>query len=136
LLPGQLNSQYLFTQKGKCMTDITIYHNPRCSKSRATLALLENNKAANTIVVINYLETPPSMQTLQQIIALLGFGSARQLMRTTEAQYKALALKDESREAVLLKAMVENPQLIERPIVLANGKAVIGRPPESALDIL
>lgn len=136
MLPGQLNSQYLFTQKGKCMTDITIYHNPRCSKSRATLALLENNKAANTIVVINYLETPPSMQTLQQIIALLGFGSARQLMRTTEAQYKALALKDESREAVLLKAMVENPQLIERPIVLANGKAAIGRPPESALDIL
>ena len=118
------------------MTDITIYHNPRCSKSRATLALLENNQAANTIVVINYLETPPSVQTLQQIIALLGFSSARQLMRTTEAQYKALALKDEQNEEMLLKAMVENPQLIERPIVLANGKAAIGRPPESALDIL
>lgn len=118
------------------MTDITIYHNPRCSKSRATLALLENNENANTIVVINYLETPPSAQTLQQIIALLGFSSARQLMRTKETEYKTLALKDEQSEEILFKAMVENPQLIERPIVLANGKAAIGRPPESVLDIL
>ncbi len=116
------------------MTDITIYHNPRCSKSRETLALLENKSDA--IVVIKYLETPPSVETLQQIIGLLGFTSARQLMRCKEELYKTLALKDENSESVLLKTMVENPKLIERPIVLANGKAAIGRPPESVLDII
>ena len=116
------------------MTDITIYHNPRCSKSRETLALLENKSDA--IVVIKYLETPPSVETLQQIIGLLGFTSARQLMRCKEELYKTLALKDENSESLLLKTMVENPKLIERPIVLANGKAAIGRPPESVLDII
>lgn len=116
------------------MTDITIYHNPRCSKSRETLALLENEDL--NISVIKYLETPPDIDTLQQIITLLGFDSPRQLMRTKEEIYKKLALKDEKNESVLLKAMVENPKLIERPIVLANGKAAIGRPPESVLEII
>ena len=116
------------------MTDITIYHNPRCSKSRETLALLKNKNV--NITVIKYLETPPNIETLQQIITLLGFNSARQLMRTKEEIYKTLALKDENDESVLLKTMVENPKLIERPIVLANGKAAIGRPPESVLDII
>ena len=116
------------------MTDITIYHNPRCSKSRATLALLENENV--NITVINYLETPPDIATLQQIIGLLGFDSPRQLMRTKEVIYKTLALKDEKDESVLLKKMVENPKLIERPIVLANGKAAIGRPPEAVLEII
>ena len=116
------------------MTDITLFHNPRCSKSRATLALLESKDL--NITVIKYLETPPDIDTLQQIIALLGFNSARQLMRTKEEIYKTLALKDEKDESALLKAMVENPKLIERPIVLANGKAAIGRPPEAVLEII
>jgi len=116
------------------MTDITIYHNPRCSKSRETLMLLE--KANVNINIIKYLETPPDITTLQQIITLLGFNSARQLMRTNESIYKELQLKEEKDEAILLKAMVENPKLIERPIVLANGKAAIGRPPQAVLDII
>lgn len=116
------------------MTEITIYHNPRCSKSRETLALLENEDL--NITVIKYLDTPPDIETLQQLITLLGFDSARQLMRTKEKIYKELALKDEMDESVLLQAMVENPKLIERPIVLANGKAAIGRPPAAVLDII
>ena len=116
------------------MTDVTIYHNPRCSKSLETLALLENTDA--NITIIKYLDTPPSVDTLQQILTQLGFDSARQLMRTKEAIYKELGLKEENKEAALLSAMIENPKLIERPIVLANGKAAIGRPPESVLAIL
>jgi len=116
------------------MTDIIIYHNARCSKSRQTLALLEQqNKNIN---IVNYLETPPSVEQLKNIITLLGFVSARQLMRTKEALYKELSLDDENDESVLLNTMLKNPKLIERPIVLANGKAAIGRPPESVLDII
>lgn len=116
------------------MTEITLYHNPRCSKSRETLALLENTNAR--LIVINYLEMPPTIEKLQQIIALLGFTSARQLMRTKDECYKTLALIDENNELVLLKNMVDHPKLIERPIVMANGKAAIGRPPESVLAII
>lgn len=116
------------------MTDITIYHNPRCSKSRETLALIKNK--SDSITIVKYLETPPDLATLKQIIEQLGFSSARQLMRTKEDIYKALSLKEESDEAVLLNAMINNPKLIERPIVIANGKAAIGRPPESVLDII
>lgn len=116
------------------MSDITIYHNPRCSKSRETLAILESK--SDSISIIKYLETPPSIETIQTLINLLAFSSARQLMRHKEDLYKALALKDEDDELALIKAMVAHPQLIERPIVIANGKAVIGRPPESVLDIL
>ena len=116
------------------MTDITIYHNPRCSKSRETLTLLENE--AVNINIIKYLETPPDIATLQQIIKLLGFDSARQLMRTNESIYKELQLKEVKDERILVKAMVENPKLIERPIVLANGKAAIGRPPKSVLELI
>jgi len=116
------------------MTDVTIYHNPRCSKSRETLALLEKTSA--TITIIKYLDTPPSIETLQQIITQLGFDSARQLMRTNEAIYKQLALKEKQDEITLLTAMMNNPKLIERPIVLANGKAAIGRPPQAVLAIV
>lgn len=116
------------------MTDIIIYHNPRCSKSRTTLALLEEQ--SNNITIIKYLETPPTLEQLQSIINLLGFDSARQLMRRNEDLYKVLKLKDQHNEQLLLQAMMENPKLIERPIVLANGKAIIGRPPESVLTIL
>ncbi len=116
------------------MSQIVIYHNPRCSKSRLTLSLLEEK--SNDIEVIKYLETPPSTAQLEKIISLLGFNSARQLMRRSEDIYKALNLHDEQSEQVLLNAMVNHPKLIERPIVLSNGKAAIGRPPESVLDIL
>ncbi|WP_413699317.1 arsenate reductase (glutaredoxin) [Psychromonas sp. KJ10-10] len=121
------------------MTDITIFHNSRCSKSRQTMALLEEFIRENTtsnLDIVNYLQTPPTLAELKEIITLLGFTSARQLMRTGEAIYKELVLKEETDEAVLLQAMLDNPKLIERPIVLANGKAKIGRPPESVLSIL
>ncbi len=116
------------------MTNIIIYHKPRCSKSRETLALLEAQNI--DLQVVRYLETPPTAEQLQSIIKLLGFDSARQLMRTKEDLYKTLKLKEQNNEALLLQAMVDNPKLIERPIVLANGKAAIGRPPESVLQII
>lgn len=116
------------------MTDITIYHNPRCSKSRETLTILESK--SDSITIIKYLETPPDLATLKQIIEQLGFTSARQLMRTKEDLYKTLSLKEENDEITLLDAMVNNPKLIERPIVIANGKATIGRPPEAVLEII
>ncbi len=113
---------------------VTIYHNPRCSKSRATLQLLQDNAVEPTI--IEYLKTPPDPSEIDNILNLLGL-APRDLMRKNEAEYKAAGMDDEGldREA-LIKGMHENPKLIERPIVLANGKAAIGRPPESVLDIL
>ena len=116
------------------MTDITFYHNPRCSKSRETLALIDYEK--NTIEIIKYLENPPSIETIQQLISQLGFDSARQLMRKKETLYKELNLASENDESTLVMALQANPKLIERPIVVANGKAAIGRPPESVLAIL
>ena len=116
------------------MTDITFYHNPRCSKSRETLALVDNEQ--HQVEIIKYLETPPTVETIEQIIKLLGFDSARQLMRTKESQYKELNLAEQDNETALIKAMHEHPKLIERPIVVANDKAAIGRPPESVLAIL
>jgi len=116
------------------MSDISIYHNPRCSKSRQTLALLEENDVQAKVV--EYLKTPPTAEELTIILKQLGF-SARQLLRKGESAYKELQLKDESlTEAQLIQAMIENPKLIERPIVIHNGKAKIGRPPESVLELL
>ncbi|WP_017221962.1 arsenate reductase (glutaredoxin) [Moritella dasanensis] len=116
------------------MTNITIYHNPRCSKSRQTLALLEAQGVTPNI--IKYLETPPSVAQLQEILTLLAI-APRQLMRIKEAEYKALGLDNESLSTdELIAAMITTPKLIERPIVLANGKAAIGRPPENVLAIL
>lgn len=113
---------------------VTIYHNPRCSKSRETLKLLEDKGI--TPAVIEYLKTPPSAVEITDILAKLGW-QPRQLMRTKEAEYKAGGLDaDGLSDAQLITAMVATPKLIERPIVLANGKAAVGRPPESVLDIL
>jgi len=113
---------------------IKIYHNPRCSKSRQTLQLLEEKGIQPDI--IEYLKKAPSKAELESVLSMLNIGP-RDLMRTGEAIYKELNLKDDtlSREQ-LVAAMLANPILIERPIVLANGKAAIGRPPESVLDIL
>ncbi|MDT3714933.1 arsenate reductase (glutaredoxin) [Pseudomonas soli] len=116
------------------MTDLTLYHNPRCSKSRGALELLEARGLAPTIV--RYLETPPDAATLEQLLAKLGIG-ARQLLRAGEDEYKALELANPAlSDAQLIKAMVEHPKLIERPILVAGNKAVIGRPPEKVLEIL
>ncbi len=113
---------------------VFIYHNPRCSKSRETLALL----AANSVEpeVIEYLKTPPSVEQLNQLIKQLGISSARDMMRTKEDIYKELNLKEQTDESALIKAMAENPKLIERPIVVNNNKAAIGRPPENVLSVL
>lgn len=113
---------------------VTIYHNPRCTKSRQTLALLE--KSGATPEVIEYLKTPPSTKELDAILMKLG-KEPRALMRQKELPFAELELDDATKSrAALIEAMVENPVLIERPIVLANGKAAIGRPPENVLDIL
>lgn len=116
------------------MTDLTLYHNPRCSKSRSALQLLEERGLSPTIV--RYLETPLSAADLQALLGKLGI-SARQLLRTGEDEYKSLGLNDPKlTEEQLIAAMVTQPKLIERPILLAGDKAVIGRPPEAILEIL
>ncbi|MGS2719949.1 arsenate reductase (glutaredoxin) [Paraglaciecola aestuariivivens] len=117
------------------MSDITILHNPRCSKSRQTLALL-NERGIEPQVSL-YLTTPPDEAQLRAIITQLGLSSPRDLMRKGESEYKEQNLADPSlSEQALIEAMLNTPKLIERPIVLANGKAAIGRPPEAVLDIL
>ena len=113
---------------------VTIYHNPRCSKSRQTLSLLQE-KSIN-INVIEYLKTPPDISQLKQILKQLGY-EPRQLMRKSEQIYKNLDLGNENKTAEdLVNAMAQNPILIERPILLSGEKAAIGRPPESVLNIL
>jgi arsenate reductase len=116
------------------MTDLTLYHNPRCSKSRSALELLEARGLAPTIV--RYLDTPPDAAQLQDLLRKLGIG-ARQLLRTGEDDYKTLNLADSSlSDEQLIAAMVAHPKLIERPILIAGDRAAIGRPPENILEIL
>jgi arsenate reductase len=113
---------------------VTLYHNPRCSKSRQALALLTERGITPT--VIEYLKTPPSEAELRELLRLLGL-APRQLMRRGEAIYKELGLDDPAlSEAALIAAMAQHPVLIERPIVVANGKAALGRPPENVIAIL
>ncbi|WP_342324059.1 arsenate reductase (glutaredoxin) [Kosakonia sp. BYX6] len=114
---------------------VKIYHNPRCSKSRDTLSLLKANGIEPEIVL--YLETPPNAATVRELLSMLGMSSARELMRTKEDLYKSLNLGDSKlSEAELVQALVDNPKLLERPIVVANGQARIGRPPEQVLEIM
>ncbi|RDS85990.1 arsenate reductase (glutaredoxin) [Dyella psychrodurans] len=113
---------------------IRIYHNSRCSKSRSALALVEEH--GKPFEIINYLETPPSASELKTLLSLLGM-TARQLLRSGEDIYTELRLDDPSLDdEALIDAMTKHPRLIERPIVVSNGKAVIGRPPEAVLQIL
>ncbi len=113
---------------------VTIYHNPRCSKSRATLQLLEDKKAEPTVV--EYLKTPPDTKTLDELLTKLGM-EPRELMRKHEAEYKENNLDNESlSRGQLIQAMIDHPKLIERPIVVANNKVAIGRPIENVTDIL
>jgi len=116
------------------MTDLTLYHNPRCSKSRGALELLEARGLTPTI--IRYLETPPAAAQLRDLLGKLGIG-ARALLRTGEDEYKALNLVDTGlSDDALIDAMAAHPKLIERPILVVGDKAVIGRPPEKILEIL
>lgn len=112
---------------------VVIYHNPRCSKSRQTLALLEEKNIQPDI--IRYFDTPPSVAELKSLFAQLSLDNVRAMMRTKEDVYKELNLADATDEQ-LFEAMSANPKLIERPIVVSNGQAKHGRPPEQVLDIL
>jgi arsenate reductase len=113
---------------------VDIYHNPRCSKSRATLELLESRGIE--VSVIEYLQEPPDDIELRQLLDLLGI-SARDLLRKSETPYKQLNLGDPSKtEDDIIEAILKFPILMERPIVVTNGKARLGRPPEAVLEIL
>jgi arsenate reductase (glutaredoxin) len=116
------------------VTDVRIYHNARCSKSRATLALLQERGVVP--VIVDYLQAPPTPAELSAILEGLAM-EPRELMRRAEPEYKELGLDRPGlgREQ-LIQAMVNHPRLIERPIVAANGKFALGRPPEAVLDIL
>ena len=111
---------------------ITLYHNPYCSKSRAVLSLLKDRQL--DVDIIEYLKTPPNSSTLHEILDKLG-GSAAKLVRTSEKEYQALNLAQADKYR-LIDAIVEHPNLMQRPIIVSNNRAVIGRPPERALTIL
>lgn len=112
----------------------TIYHNPRCSKSRETLALLESKGIAPDI--IEYLKTPISLKQLKTLNAQLGC-PVRDMLRSKEAEYEQMALANTKlSDTALLKAIIEAPKLLERPIVVHGNKAVFGRPPEQVLSLL
>ncbi len=113
---------------------VTIFHNPRCSKSRQTLKLLQDQDIE--LEIVEYLKTPPTTERLEEILGLLGM-DPRQLMRTGESVYREQNLGDASlSRSALIQAMTDHPILIERPIVLANNKAALGRPPENVLEIV
>jgi len=116
------------------MEKITIWHNPRCSKSRDSFKLLEERGLEADVV--KYLEEIPTKEELKNMLKMLGMNSAQELMRTKEAIYKELNLKEESSEEALLEAMIANPKLIERPIVVKGNRAVIGRPIEKVVELL
>tara|TARA_R110002110_G_scaffold415561_2_gene651004 strand:- start:239562 stop:240029 length:468 start_codon:yes stop_codon:yes gene_type:complete len=115
------------------VSDVTIYHNPRCSKSRSTLELIKSRGLEPTVVL--YLETPPGAADIKRLLKQLGMG-AGELVRRTEEQYKSLGLSRDSSDAQLIAAMAAHPKLIERPIVVRGKQAVLGRPPENVLELL
>ncbi|WP_434558235.1 arsenate reductase (glutaredoxin) [Pseudomonas sp. Z4-20] len=116
------------------MTDLTLYHNPRCSKSRGALELLEARGLSPTVV--RYLENPLDAAQLERLLGKLGI-QARQLLRTGEDEYKTLNLAAQGlSQAQLIAAIADHPKLMERPILEAGDKAAIGRPPEKILEIL
>lgn len=113
---------------------VTIFHNPGCSKSRQTLGILRDREVE--LEVVEYLKAPPSKAQLDEILALLD-REPRQLMRVKEPMYRELGLDDPDLDRdALIEAMIEHPILIERPLVLAGGRAAVGRPPEAVLEIL
>lgn len=115
------------------MSEFTIYHNPRCSKSRNTLTLLQEHGVEPEVVL--YLETNPNEAQIRMLLDKLGM-TAIELVRRGEEEYKALKLSNQSSEAEFIAAMAAHPRLIERPIVVRDDRAVLGRPPENVLELL
>ena len=113
---------------------LKIYHNPRCSKSRQTLALIEAE--GEEVETVLYIDEPLDAKTIKDLLAKLGFTDAQQLMRKGEAIYKALKLKSEMDQNALIAAMAAHPRLIERPIVVKENRAILGRPPENVKEFL
>jgi len=113
---------------------LTIYHNPRCSKSRQTLQIIE--EAGVDVEIIRYLDTPLTELEIAKLQSKLRFRSPRQMMRTGESIYKELGLKTVDNQAALIKAMAGHPKLIERPIVVKGERAIMGRPPENVRKLL
>jgi len=116
------------------MQNLVIWHNPRCSKSRQALSLLDESGVEKEVV--KYLEVSPTKEQLKELLKKLGFESARELMRTKEDIYKELNLKEETDEQKLIEAMVQHPKLIERPVIIKGDKAIIARPPERVEEFL
>ena len=116
------------------MHTIKIYHNPRCSKSRATLRLLKENDV--TPEIVHYLESPPTSDELKDLLQKLGMG-IRELIRTSEPEYCELGLNDMSLgEPIVFDIICKHPKLMQRPIVIKDDQAIIGRPPENVLALL
>jgi len=115
------------------MSQLTIWHNPRCSKSREALKLLE--ESGKEYSVVKYLDEQPSKEELQALLSKMSL-SPREIMRTKEAIYKELDLKNEEDDMKLIEAMVENPKLIERPIIIQKEKAIIARPPSLVSEFI
>ena len=113
--------------------NVTIWHNPRCSKSRQALQLL--NEQGVSATVVEYLKSPPTTEELGQVLDMLGL-EPRDLMRTREVVYREQGLADISDREALIAAMVRTPILIERPVVIHGSRAVIGRPPEAVLELV
>jgi len=111
----------------------TIWHNPRCSKSRQTLALLEAR--GGTLTIRNYMEDLPSVDELKAVMKKLGYHSAHEWLRKNEPDYRELSLKATEDEELLFEAMSTHPKLIERPVVIHGDEAMIGRPPEQVLEL-
>ena len=118
------------------MTGITIYHNPRCSKSRETLAIVEQFASAHSqsLTVIDYQKTPLTLMQLKEIQKQLGIPT-KEMVRDNEEEFTTLGLQDAD-DAALLEAVAKTPKLLQRPIVVCRGKATIGRPPEKVMDLL
>ena len=113
---------------------VTIYHNPRCSKSRKTLEILEQHQQQPQ--VIEYLNTPPDANTLKQLLVKLGI-TARDLLRSKEEEYQLAGLENQNlSDDEITTAMIKFPKLIERPIVVIGNKAILGRPPEKILELI
>jgi arsenate reductase (glutaredoxin) len=116
------------------MTNISIYHNPECSKSRAALALLEENDVSPEIIY--YLETPPSIEDLKSLLGKLGL-QLQDIIRSSEDDYDELGLDDETlSEEIVLDLLQKHPHLLQRPIVIKGDKAIIARPPEAVLGMI
>ena len=115
------------------MSKVTIWHNPRCSKSREALKLLEEKGVE--VEVFKYLDEEITKEDIKNLLAMIG-AKPRDIMRTKEAIYKELGLKDVEDDEKLIEAMVQHHKLIERPIVIKDGKAVIGRPPSKVLELV